>query len=589
MTDRVHLGFEVGTGKTVSVPLHHAIVSGVTGLSGKTTAIEAMLSRLPEGHRSLVFSTKRGEIPFDGAHPVQPFYRATVDWEYVSGVLEAARKERLKFERSWIIKASRGAKSLRDVYKNIVAALEGGKPLRGLDESVWTTLRAYFEKVLPELESQPWAASLNLAPGVNVMHLEHLSEEVQGLVIAASLEEAHRVMSNVVLVIPEAWAYVPQHRGSPVKWAAQHIIRQGRARGVYLWLDSQDVTGVSKDVLKSVDLWCLGRQREINEVKRVLAQLPSMEKPRPSDIMTLGIGQFYVSAEDEVRLVYVQPRWLDDDRAHQVAMGSLKTSELTPPLPSAENSIPHLASRTVSENPKLSSISTVEEDPMVIAELREQLARVELERDEAKNHLGKKDEQVAKLQLELDQLRKQVQIWGRQIQVVTDLRAALADFLRPALSSESATAPDLDSLVETVAARLGVDHKHQGPSLEALRHRFQQEVVDRLYQQVQAMDERPRKAILWLLSVGRPAKHMEICRRLGFPEAGASFVKFGTGIKEAVARGFLISTPANGLDQVIRDKVVAELEPYHPAPDEVEATYQHLVAALADSANGRKD
>ena len=109
MSERIHLGFEMGTGQSVSVPMHHAIVSGVTGLSGKTTAISAMLSRLPGRYRSLVFSTKRGEIAFEGAHEVQPFYKATVDWEYVSGVLEAARKERLKFERSWIIKASRRA------------------------------------------------------------------------------------------------------------------------------------------------------------------------------------------------------------------------------------------------------------------------------------------------------------------------------------------------------------------------------------------------------------------------------------------------------------------------------------------------
>ena len=333
MTDRIHLGFEVGSGDQVTVPLHHAIVSGVTGLSGKTTAISAMLSRLPNGYRSLVFSTKRGEISFDGAHEVQPFYKATVDWEYVSGVLEAARKEKLKFERSWIIKASRGATTLRQVYENIVQALEGGERLRGLDESVWTVLRAYFEKVLPELESQPWAVSLDLAQGVNVMQLAHLSEEVQGLVIAASLEEAHRAMSDVCLVIPEAWLYVPQQRGSPVKWAAQHIIRQGRARGVFLWLDSQDVTTVSKDVLKSVDLWVLGRQREVNEVRRILDQIPAVLKPKPSDIMTLGVGEFYVAAEDWCRKVYVQPAWLDAETARRVALG--ETPAVVSPVPPA--------------------------------------------------------------------------------------------------------------------------------------------------------------------------------------------------------------------------------------------------------------
>ena len=78
MTDSIRLGFEVGTGDPVSVPLHHAIVSGVTGLSGKTTAISAMLSRLPCKYRSLVFSTKRGEIIFEGANKAQPFYKVSI-------------------------------------------------------------------------------------------------------------------------------------------------------------------------------------------------------------------------------------------------------------------------------------------------------------------------------------------------------------------------------------------------------------------------------------------------------------------------------------------------------------------------------
>lgn len=118
--------------------------------------------------------------------------------------------------------------------------------------------------------------------------------------------------------------------------------------------------------------------------------------------------------------------------------------------------------------------------------------------------------------------------------------------------------------------------------LEALKHRFQQEAVDRLVQQIQTLEERPRQAILWLLSVGRPAKHMEICRRLAFPEAGASFAKFGTGIKEAVAGGFLTTTP-EGLKVTAREKVVSELEPYGASPEDIEATYQHLLHALAQS------
>jgi hypothetical protein len=596
---RIHLGFEVATGDQVSVPLHHAIVSGVTGLSGKTTAISAMLSRLPEGYKSLVFSTKRGEISFEGAHEVQPFYKATVDWEYVSGVLEAARKEKLKFERSWIIKASRGATTLRDVYQNIVAALEEGKPLRGLDESVWTVLRAYFEKVLPELESQPWASTLGLAQGVNVMHLAHLSEEVQGLVIAASLEEAHRAMSDVVLVIPEAWLYVPQQRGSPVKWAAQHIIRQGRARGVFLWLDSQDVTTVSKDVLKSVDLWVLGRQREVNEVRRILDQIPSTQKPKPSDVMTLGVGQSYVAAEDWCKKVYVQPAWPGEEMARNVAMG--KVPVVGPPAPAAlipeaktltgQNRTEPEPDRSAFSGDKLSE---EEEDPMAIADLRIELANAEARHKEAERqvaHLQEVRQGLEKDLAEHDQLlvkqrrghyelSKQLEEWRPLVEAYAKFSGALKEFMGP-MPVVGQPALDLDTLAEKVAARLGPSRPVvQVVPLEALKHQFQEDAVERLLAQVQALEDRPRQAILWLLSVGRPAKHMEICRRLAFPEGGASFSKFGTGIKAAVALGVLTSDTA-GLRVTIREKVAAELEAYTRAPEVIEATYQRLLAELA--------
>ncbi|NIS19273.1 MAG: hypothetical protein GWN89_04855, partial [Thermoplasmata archaeon] len=57
-----------------------------------TTTIEAMLSRLPEEFTALVFRTKRGEVEFREATRVQPYYRPSVDWEYVESLLEAAMK-----------------------------------------------------------------------------------------------------------------------------------------------------------------------------------------------------------------------------------------------------------------------------------------------------------------------------------------------------------------------------------------------------------------------------------------------------------------------------------------------------------------
>jgi hypothetical protein len=45
MTENILLGFEIGTGKPVYLPLHHLAIFGITQLSGKTTTLEAVISR----------------------------------------------------------------------------------------------------------------------------------------------------------------------------------------------------------------------------------------------------------------------------------------------------------------------------------------------------------------------------------------------------------------------------------------------------------------------------------------------------------------------------------------------------------------
>jgi hypothetical protein len=122
--------------------------------------------------------------------------------------------------------------------------------------------------------------------------------------------------------VPEAWKFIPQGRGTPVKLAAEAFIRQAAGLHNYLWLDSQDIAGVEKIILKSVPLWILGVQREANEVKRTLAQIPAgFKKPRPEEIATLGLGEFFVCHGKHITKVYVQPAWMSADEAKAIARG----------------------------------------------------------------------------------------------------------------------------------------------------------------------------------------------------------------------------------------------------------------------------
>lgn len=71
MTPRsVHLGFEVTDGQMrpslarVDIPIRHMAVTGQTQESGKTTTVEALITR--SGLPAIAFLTKRGEDPATG-------------------------------------------------------------------------------------------------------------------------------------------------------------------------------------------------------------------------------------------------------------------------------------------------------------------------------------------------------------------------------------------------------------------------------------------------------------------------------------------------------------------------------------------
>ena len=93
---------------------------------------------------------------------------------------------------------------------------------------------------------------VNLKPGVNVCDLTPYPTEVQALVIRSVMEWVHERERETVTIIPEAWKFMTQGRNSPVKLAAQSLVREGATLKNYVWVDSQDIAGVEKEVAASV-------------------------------------------------------------------------------------------------------------------------------------------------------------------------------------------------------------------------------------------------------------------------------------------------------------------------------------------------
>lgn len=322
---KIRLGYEIPSGKEVEIPVRHTAVTGQTQESGKTTTLEALISR--SGLAAIAFITKRGESSFQNARTIPPYFRERADWQFVSALLEATLRERLKFERSWIMRVSKGAKTLSDVHRNVRKALETAK---GLNENVYMTLDAYLQIVIPQIEKLPYTPSLSLAAGLNVIDLGGYSTELQALVIRSVLEWVYEHEHSTIVIIPEAWEFIPLQRGSPVKLAAEMFIRKSAGLKNYLWLDSQDIAGVAAEVRRQIAVWILGVQRDEHEIARALKLIPQ-PRPKADEVMTLGKGEFFACFGKEMHRTYVQPAWLDVMSATRVAMRKVGIESIPTP------------------------------------------------------------------------------------------------------------------------------------------------------------------------------------------------------------------------------------------------------------------
>jgi hypothetical protein len=344
------LGWEIGTGRRVEIPeTGHLAWFGQTQLSGKTTALEAIAYR---GElRAVAFITKQGEGGFLTGRMIPPYFSEPTNdeeqplWRWVKSILEASQQRKLNFEEAWIIRCCedpRSAKTLKDVHENIKALLggEGGyiekgrgkkkkkewkytrKPVSGINAGVYTSLKAYFDIVMPQLARLPYTKKLALGDGLNVMDLREYAMETQALVIRSVMEWVYQHEKGVRVIVPEAQDFVPQGKNSPVKMACETLVRKAGANKNFMWLDSQDMAAVDKIMLRACSIVGIGVQTEGHEIERSLAGLftPAL---KPVDIARLKIGEFFVrTPEAKVSKVYVQPAWMESElHAQAIAKG----------------------------------------------------------------------------------------------------------------------------------------------------------------------------------------------------------------------------------------------------------------------------
>lgn len=565
---KIKIGYEIPTGQEVNIPLAHTVITGLTAESGKTTALMGLAKR--SGFKVLIIKTKIGEKAISEGSLIPPFYKENFDWEYASELLEASRKEKLKFERSWIIRYSKGANSLLEFKKNIDTALEG--KLRELDKSVLMSLQAYLEKILPELQYAPLSKTLDLREGINIMDLERFKEETQSIIIKSVLEEILNKEKNTLVVLPECWRYLPERLSTPVKRPAEAFIRQGATNQNFLILDSQDVTGISKTILKQVSVWIMGYQREINEVKRVLDQLniSNKLKPKPEDIATLKLGQFYVATSEFVKKVYAQPVWLEDSVAKKVSMGKIDVSELEQPT--------HIAPfQVVSKEKEVLTKTNKELEylPKKINELREDFI---LNRNDFFNKFQQMNETIAKIFEEIYKIKNE----NKCIDENEIVMRVLQKLPSPSITSQSL---DKDLIIKEIMLRIPKSTGsvvYEVAPLEKIKKDFLSEAKEHILKEVNKLDDEQKKMLKFIESQGKGCSQTMLIDKCLFLSAtsGGTRNKVSTKTTE-MGTLLVIKKDAHAICYPnVKDFIKSYLGIHEATEQEIEQVYNHILMEM---------
>jgi len=330
MKSSVAFGFIRSSGRPVVLGVKHMVISGITQGSGKTTLVRALALR--SGARVVVFETKpfaKDWLPHGKQVPV--LMHGTLDEVTLKELLEAEGQFGMKAEFPILIRSCDGAKDMYEVMARIRGRLYPPPPPPGEkppktdrhEKNALLILETLLKRILDQMQSIETSNKLEIKKGLNVIDISGLTEEAQQVAVKAVSDYLYERETNVIMVLDEAQKFVPENRRSAARHSVVRLIKEGGARKIWVWVASQALTAVSKEILKQTENYILGRQREFNECNRVLAQLPLPDQLKPSadTIQHLNLGYWLVAAGDApVVEAYAWPTWCSAGTAKTAAM-----------------------------------------------------------------------------------------------------------------------------------------------------------------------------------------------------------------------------------------------------------------------------
>ena len=565
----IRLGYELISGGEVRITPSHMIVTGVSQKSGKTTTLESLIMR--SGKKAIVFRTKIGEKSFLSGTIIPPYFKDRSDWQFVQGLIEATIKEKLRsFERAKIIQICKqtGGNSLLEFKKRVDQRLQ--EKINNFELDILTNVQAYLEIVLPKLQSINFSNQLELIEGLNIIDLERFSRdaEVQSLIIRSVLDEVLHKFKDVIIVIPEAWKFIPQDRGSPCKLIVEEFVRQGATNGNFVWIDSQDMTGVDKTPLKQISTYILGYQSEPNEVKKTLdtIPLPKAVKPKPDEIMSLGKGVFILAERERTVKVYVQPFWLDDERSQKVAKGEIKIDEIDVPETITPFKIAIKKDETQQEK----------------IDLQETAKRFSKELSEMSTDFFNK---IADLQEQINKVYTEIYKTKTQIQPIDEesiIRKVLQKMpIQPLHTNQSI---DKESMIKEILNRIpkAGNIVYEIAPIEKIKKDFIHVAKTRIIDDVSKLSDESKKMLKYLESRNVELTVNELCMKCFLmKQSGGGYGQTVNNYGKELTECFLAEKKQSGRFKGSLKTRINELLQVHEATnDEIENLYNHVIMEM---------
>jgi hypothetical protein len=563
MTQKIKLGYSIPEGNEIFIIPSHLIVTGITQQSGKTTTLEALMQRAKL--KAIVFKTKIGEKSFTSGSIVPPFFRDRSDYEFVRSLIEAYSKEKLFIEKGTLMNLCKGSNTLVQIKQRVDEELGKGK-LRGIKEEIYTRLQHYLENLIPQIQYANFSSTLNITEGVNIMDLERFSDEAQSLIIRSVADEVLKNHRDIIIVIPEAWKFLPQRHNNPCKYAVESFIRQGATNKNFIWIDSQDMSGVDKTPLKQISTWILGYQSERNEVKHTLDQisLPKKSKPAEDDIMNLSIGQFFLSSRDQVVKVYVQPAWMENEVAKEVATGKKEVS--------AAASLKPLPSFSFPTQPK--------KEPLQ----EQQGYATKKELTEVRMAFFTKIEQlVADINNYLSNLSSVGQQSINEEHIVSLVLQKVSSIKTPAIAPGQ-TQVDYNKLAEEVSKRIprgSGDIVYEVVPLEKIKKDFLVEINNRITADISQLSTDEKKALKYIEVRDSDVTASEMINQCFILKPGGSAsTKISNIFKELVTIDVLEKTAGGRYRKGLRKRISTLMGAHNATDQEIQNAYDHLLSSL---------